>query len=143
VSLKGMSVSEVGGVIRGCPSEFVATVRPVSALKKYRRDAPKGSYATRMGDISSFTPPVSPTHHQPASNSQSHTSSTFAFRDHPRTTTPPPQNGTPRLEIRPPTPDHTSSTPSPPDSPQPMVMSDEGSLGSYDDMGDYDDDVEP
>ncbi len=134
VSLKGMSVAEVGGVIRSCPQEFIATVRPVSALKKHRHNAPKGSYASRMSHIDYFsTPPISPT--------QVTTPTSDSVFNH--------ANGncaTPTLTIRPPTPDLPSNESPPPNAPPPsdspplIVTSDEGSLCSNDDMGDYDDD---
>lgn len=133
VSLKGMSVTEVGAVIRSCPQEFLATVRPVSALKKYRTDAPRGSYARRMANFNTFTHPVS----TPVSNQ---TSNHYSNTQHPTI-------NTPSLSIRPPTPDHTPSaveddaTP-PPDFTSHLCASDEGSLCSSDDMGDYDDEHE-
>ena len=146
VSLKGMSVMEVGGVIRNCPNEFLATVRPVSALKKYHRDAPRGSYATRMANFNTFTSPVSPPKSQSASSATStnlpshQDNSSSNSNGFPKETS----INTPALSIRPPTPDHThpaqaDATPPPPDSASLLSASDEGSLYSSDDMGDYDD----
>lgn len=43
----GMSVAEVGGVIRSCPVEFLATVRPIAAYKKIRPpDVTRVNYVT-------------------------------------------------------------------------------------------------
>ena len=35
-NLSGMTVAEVGQVIRNCPTEFIATVRPITSLKRLR-----------------------------------------------------------------------------------------------------------
>lgn len=42
-----MTLAEVGKVIRSCPDEFLATVRPITALKKlHPRDISRSNYVT-------------------------------------------------------------------------------------------------
>ena len=45
--MSGMSVAEVGQVIRACPDEFLATVRPLTAHKKtHPPDVTRVNYVT-------------------------------------------------------------------------------------------------
>ena len=52
ITLTGMSVSEVGKVIHDCPEEFLATVRPITALKKLQPpDVIRISYVTVLPNL--------------------------------------------------------------------------------------------
>ena len=52
VALSGMSIAEVGQVIRNCPDEFLATVRPITALKKLRPpDVKRVNYITVLPNL--------------------------------------------------------------------------------------------
>lgn len=47
VTITGMTVAEVGQVIHACPDEFLATVRPITALKRIRPpDTTRVNYVT-------------------------------------------------------------------------------------------------
>lgn len=47
VALSGLTVAQVGQVIRMCPDEFLATVKPITALKKVRPpDVARVNYVT-------------------------------------------------------------------------------------------------
>lgn len=54
VSITGMSVAEVGQVIRTCPKEFLATVRPLTAHKRVRPpDVTRVNYVTVLPILNS------------------------------------------------------------------------------------------
>ena len=61
VSITGMTVAEVGKVIQSCPDEFLATVRPITTLKRIRtNDVSRVNYVTILPNLGS-TQPVSST----------------------------------------------------------------------------------
>lgn len=52
VTITGMTVAEVGQAIRNCPGEFLATVRPLTALKKLRPpDVIRVNYVTVLPNL--------------------------------------------------------------------------------------------
>ena len=54
INITGMSVAEVGQVIRACPEEFLATVRPITAHKKvHPPDVTRVNYVTVLPVLSS------------------------------------------------------------------------------------------
>ena len=115
VSLLGMSVAQVGGVIRKCPLDFLAIIRPVSALRKYHHHHATNilgaTYTPSVATVAPPTPPISPT--APHTNSSG-------------------------LPINPSVTVSVSRPYSPPDSSGMHTASSEDNT-SNDDMGDYDD----
>ena len=56
ITITGMSVTEVGQVIRSCPDEFLATVRPITTLRKLRPpDVTRVNYVTVLPNLLSRT----------------------------------------------------------------------------------------
>lgn len=58
ITITGMTVTEVGHVIRSCPDEFLATVRPITALRKLRPppDITRVNYVTVLPNLLSPEP---------------------------------------------------------------------------------------
>lgn len=54
VTITGMTVAEVGQAIRNCPDEFLATVRPITTLKRLRPpDVIRVNYITVLPNLGS------------------------------------------------------------------------------------------
>ncbi len=52
VTITGMTIAEVGKVIQGCPNEFLATVRPITTLKRIRQgDVSRVNYVTVLPNL--------------------------------------------------------------------------------------------
>lgn len=52
IRITGMTVAEVGQVIRNCPDEFLATVRPITTLRKIRPpDVTRVNYITILPNL--------------------------------------------------------------------------------------------
>ena len=57
MTITGMTVAEVGKVIQGCPGEFLATVRPITTLKRIRQsDVSRVNYVTVLPNLGSKLP---------------------------------------------------------------------------------------
>lgn len=123
ISVARKSVAEVGKLIHSCPNEFVAIVRPVSALKQYRphHATQHANYATRLATYAPPTPPISPP--------SLHTNTPIS---------------PPSLHPGNPTVHHESPPGSLVHIPGMLMASSDGSISNdeHDDMGDYDDDDE-
>lgn len=61
VTITGMTIAEIGQVIRNCPEEFLATVRPITALRKHPpSDATRVNYVTVLPNLSSSKASANP-----------------------------------------------------------------------------------